>query len=168
MREWLPPFSVEIKRYGTDYGDFAFFHEADFIVSERFARLARGSGLAGLCAFDQVAVTREIGRRDRRKPPPRYFRVTTPRSNAAVDEKLSSILRSEPVTCLVCREAGVEAVSGFAIEAGTWSGEDVFSVRGMPGIVVATHRFYRFVQQHEISNITFVSTAEYRWPPSWS
>jgi len=165
MREWLPPFDAEIRCYGSEFGDLAFFHEADFVVSERFARLLESSKLTGLSTTDPITVTRVIGRRVQGKRTPTYFRAQVTRSSAAVDEQHSSIIRSGPVTCPVCRANGIEAVSGFALEKGTWSGEDVFAARGMPGIVVATERFREFVLDHDLSNITFVSIAEYRWPP---
>jgi hypothetical protein len=96
-------------------------------------------------------------------PPPPYLHVTIARSRAAVDEGRSSISRGRQPTCPECRSDGIDAVHGFALEAVTWTGEDVFRARGLPGIAIASARFHDLVHEHRLTNIRLERTEAYEW-----
>lgn len=170
-REWLPPYTIELTLHGSEWGDLAFFSESRFVMSERAVNAFLNEGLSGLGDCAAVTVARRKGGRG--KPPPQYFRVKISRSTAAVDDARSIVARTHPVTCSTCRGSGIDAVHGFAIEAGTWSGEDVFVARGLPGSVVVSERFRRFAQEHMLTNLTltpierYVSDAMRIFDPEW-
>ncbi|HYO59858.1 hypothetical protein [Archangium sp.] len=91
--------------------------------------------------------------------------VTPVFGSAAVDEARSRIRRSSPITCDWCRETGVDAIHGFALEQGSWKGDDVFLARGMPGSIVVSKRFAHFVARHGFTNMRLIPTEEYVWDP---
>ncbi|OJT27389.1 hypothetical protein BO221_05295 [Archangium sp. Cb G35] len=167
MRTWLPPYRVKLELYGQSLGDFVDGPGHDILVSERFAEAFRQDGLTGLLGFHPVEVLRVRRMRKGPKPGavPRYFAVTACYSRAAVDEAHSRIRRVEPVTCLECRSTGVDSIHGYTLEPGTWSGEDVFRPRGLPGSIVVSERFAGFVARHGLTNMKLIPTEEYVWDP---
>jgi hypothetical protein len=167
MRTWLPPYRVVLELYGQWLGDFIDGPGYAFLISERFAEAYRAEGLTGLLGFHPVEVVRV--RRKRKGPEPHavpsYFAVTACFGRGAVDEARSRIRRSEPITCAECRSAGVDSVHGFALEPGTWQGEDVFRPRGKRGSLVVSERFAALVQRHGFTNMKLTPTEEYVWDP---
>lgn len=87
----------------------------------------------------------------------------TPERLAAVDEDHSAVDRSEDVACKRCRSAGVDAIHGFVLDPDTWTGEDIFFARGLPGTLIATNRFREFVERNGLTNIRFTPTESYEW-----
>jgi hypothetical protein len=162
-REWLPPFKVEITLFGKEFGDFCFESPADILVSSRLADAFRQEGLRGLSGFEPVEVVRV--KRAGKKTPPIYLHVTIARSRAAVDESRSNIRRTKPIACEECRNPRFDAVSGFRIDEQTWSGEDVFFLRGVAGDVVVTKRFRHLVERHGFTNARFTPIEDYAYDP---
>ncbi len=168
MKEWLPPYRVIVELYGKDPGDFADGSGGNsFLISERMAEAFRTEGLSGLLGFDPVEVVAVRRKRKGPKPAtaPGYVAVTACFGRGAVDEARSRIRRSEPVTCPECRSAGVASVHGFALEPGTWQGEDVFRPRGKQGSLLVSDRFAEFVKRHGFTNMKLIPTEEYVWDP---
>ena len=167
MKVWLPPYRVELELYGQGLGDFVEGPGSDFLISERMAEAFRADGLTGVLSFHPVEVVRV--RRKRKGPMPstvpRYLAATACFSRAAVDEAHSRIRRLEPVTCPECRSTGMDSVHGFALEPGTWQGEDVFRPRGKQGTILVSERFAKFVQRHGFTNMKLIPTEEYVWDP---
>ncbi|WP_232536901.1 hypothetical protein [Cystobacter fuscus] len=167
MRTWLPPLRGELKLNGEGFGDYVRGPGSGALVSEQFAKAFRAEGLTGLPDFQPVEVVRVRGRR--RSPlassPPPYFHVTPVFGGAAVDESKSRIRRASPLSCDWCRETNVETIHGFALEEGSWRGEDVFFARGLPGNAVVSARFVHFVERHALKNMLLIPTEEYIWDP---
>jgi hypothetical protein len=55
----------------------------------------------------------------------------------------------------------VDSVHGFALEPGTWQGEDVFRPRGLQGDIVVSERFAELVKRHGFTNMKLIPTEEY-------
>jgi hypothetical protein len=168
MKEWLPPYRIKVELYGKDPGDFVDGPDGNsFLISERMAEAFRTEGLTGLLGFDPVEVVSVRRKRKGHKPAavPHYLAVTPCFGRGAVDEARSRIRRSEAVTCPECRSAGVDSVHGFALEPGTWQGEDVFRPRGKQGSILVSDRFSVFVKQHGFTNMKLIPTEEYIWDP---
>jgi hypothetical protein len=163
MKEWLPPYRVELALHGKSWGDFAFFAGTGrFIIASRVVEAFTRGGLVGLSGFEPIEIVTVKGRRSA-GPPPEYRHVSIARSRAAVDDSKSVIERSENVTCEHCRSTGVDAVHGFVLEPGTWTGEDVFFARGLSGSVLASARFAHLIEENSLTNIRVISTQEYEW-----
>jgi hypothetical protein len=162
MKVWLSPFRVELVLHGSEWADFAFFGLADFLLSERASKSSLSAGLVGLSGFEHVEV---LSARGSQEPPPEYRHVSIARSSASVDEERSSVIRSEDPVCEVCLSADIDAIHGFALRLETWTGEDVFFARGLPGIVIASDRFRTLADEHSFTNVRFIPTESYEWDP---
>ncbi|MFE8605438.1 imm11 family protein [Archangium violaceum] len=166
MLPWLPPYRVTLDLYGQELGDFM-RGVGNSLVSERFAEAFRSEGLRGLQDFHPVEVRRV--RRQRRGPKPAivpgYFLVTPVFGSAAVDEARSRLRRNSLITCDWCRLTGVDGIYGFALEQGSWNGDDVFIPRGLSGTMIVSERFADFVARHGFTNMTLTPTEEYKWDP---
>jgi hypothetical protein len=167
MRTWLPSYRVELDLYGQRLGDFVTGPGNSFLLSERMAKAFQGEGLTGLSGFNLAEVVRVRRRGKGPKPSavPPYFVVTPSFSRAAVDVTRSRLRYGESITCEECRSAGLDTVHGFALEPGTWQGEDVFRARGLPGTNIVSERFAQFVARHGLTNMKLLPAEEYTWDP---
>lgn len=167
MLRWLPPYRGELMLHGKEFGDFVKVPGYEVLVSERFVEAFRAEGLTGFPSFHPVEVSRVRGKRKGSKPVnvPRYLLASPCYGRAAVDLARSRIRHVQPVTCPECRYGGAEAIHGFALEPGTWAGEDVFRPRGLRGLIVVSERFARLVERHGLTNMRLTPIEEYVWDP---
>jgi hypothetical protein len=166
MLTWQPPYRIKLDLQGQEPADLV-MAGSTLLVTEPFAQVFQAEGLTGLEGFHPVEVVRVRRRKREPKPapPPPYLFVTAVRASAAVDEAHSRILRDKPPSCPECRSSGVDAVDGFTLEAGSWSGEDIFEARGLPGSLVVSERFARLAEKHALSHLTLVPTDKFVWDP---
>ena len=152
---WLPPYRVELELYGQQLGDFVIGPGAEVLLSERMAEAFQADGLTGLLGFHPAEVLRV--RRKRKGPKsgdmPSYVVVSACFASATVDVARSRLRYDAPITCPECRSAGLDSVHGFALEPGSWKGEDVFRARGIAGRIIVSERFAAFVTRHGLTNI---------------
>ncbi len=167
MLTWLPPFRVVLETWGDVFGDVAYGPGCGVLVSQRFRTLWLERELTGLDGFDDVEVI-SVKRHDRNKaphgPPPPYYRVMVVRGNAAVDELRSELERDDIGLCPVCRSGkggGVTRTKRVILEESTWSGEDVFIARGLPGMYLTTERFKCFCDDYKITNALLIPAEDY-------
>jgi hypothetical protein len=169
LLKWLPPYRVELELHGEELGDFIKNSPYDLLISERFAEAFRAEGLTGLEGFHPVEVRRVRCMRKRPRKPlsvPRYSVVSTCFGRAAVDLVLNRVRCRKTPTCQECRSTGIDAIHGFALEPGTWGGEDIFRPRGLLGDLVVSERFKDFVERHGLTNMVLTPTEQYVWDPS--
>lgn len=167
MRTWLPPLRGELTLYGQGFGDYVKGPGSGSLVSERFAEAFRADGLTGLPDFQPVELVRVRSRKrvPNKSSPPPYFYVTPVFGGAAVDDSKSQIRRASPLVCDWCRETNVDTIHGFALEEGSWRGEDIFFARGLPGSAVVSERFVQFAERHGMKNMLLTPTEDYVWDP---
>ena len=151
--EWLAPYRVELQTEGRVYGDLAFGPgDGSFLASARFRRMWHGAGLTGI-AFSgkvEIAWVSHFGGSVSGRCP-RYFRATIATA-AAVDAEASGIeWLDEPPCCSWCRLAAVKSWRGIVVDRSTWTGEDVFALRGIAAVMV-TERFAQWCERHHIRN----------------
>ncbi len=164
MREWLPPYRIEVAVHGKQgAGDFVDCL-GNLLLSERMASAFRAEGLTGFEGFHPVEVVKRNARA-RRLGIPKYLLVKATFGRAAVDETRSRIRRPRPIGCDECRHTNVGGIYGFQFEPGTWDGLDVFRPRGLQANVVVSERFADFVQRHGFTNIKLIPTEQYVWDP---
>ncbi len=155
---WLPPFQVELVAWGH-YGDVLLSPGCQLLVSHRFRDSYEKSGLNGIAGFEPVDIVKVKRRRKLQGAPP-YFKVELARSQAAIDDKASeSEWLGDPDLCPICRLAKNDVTflrnRRTIIEAGTWSGEDIFIPRGSGDFLVTLH-FKEFCENNDIKNAVFV------------
>jgi hypothetical protein len=167
MLVWLPPYRAELELYGEGFGDFVRGPGYERLISERFAEAFRAEGLRGLLGFQPVEVTRVRSKRKAARAviPSRYLVVSPCFGRGAIDEARSRLRRSSPIMCPECRSTGVDSIHGFALEPGTWQGEDVFRPRGEQGSIFVSERFAEFVQRHGLTNMKLIPIEEFVWDP---
>ncbi|ATB28361.1 hypothetical protein MEBOL_001807 [Melittangium boletus DSM 14713] len=166
---WSAPYRVELELHGEELGDFIRSTGYERLISERFTEAFRAEGLTGLEGFHPIEVVRVRYMRKRPRQPlavPRYYVVWPCFGRAAVDLVLNRVRFSKPPTCTECRATGIDAIHGFVLEPGTWSGEDIFRPRGMQGDLVVSERFKDFVERHGFTNMRLTPTEQYVWDPS--
>ncbi|WP_434383275.1 hypothetical protein [Melittangium boletus] len=165
----MPPYRVKLELHGEELGDFIKKSPYHPLVSERFAEAWRAENLKGLEGFHPVEVVRVRPMKKRTRRPdtiPRYVVVSTAYGRAAVDLVLNRARIARPITCQECRSTNIQAVHGIVLEPGTWSGEDLFRPRGMPGTLLVTERFKDFAERHGFTNMRFTPAEEYVRDPS--
>ncbi len=162
MLAWLPPYHVEIDLYGKDFGDLAFGPGDSFLVSQRFRQVYYEYSLTGLVGFDPVDVVLiRFKKRLRGLPePPMYFRVNVMRASAALDWAASGFEWNRPPTCAHCQSGNIKSWKRLVLEAGTWTGEDIFRPRRLEGRIMITQRFKDACEHHRITNAVFTPAEE--------
>jgi len=165
MREWLPPYRVQVTVHGKQgAGDFVEWTGDDLMLSERMASAIRSEALTGLHGFRPVEVVK-INARAKRLGIPKYVLVKATYGRAALDETHSRLRRPKPLACDECRNPGLDGIYGFRIQSGTWEGLDVFRPRGLQADVLVSERFADFVHRHGFTNVKLVPTEQFIWDP---
>jgi len=164
MRKWLPPLKAKLSK--PSYGDFVFGTFTTFLVTERFKKEYEASGLTGIISFEPVEIVKVNRKRDSSPETPIYYYVSIVRSKALIDEEKSKIQRDGEISCNHCRTGGViKFLKGIFFEDNTWSGEDIFFPKGLPGTIIVSEKFADFVRDYGFLNINFIPAEEYI--PSW-
>jgi hypothetical protein len=159
----LPPIRVELETWGGRFGDLAFGVGNDFLACGRFKDEFLRSGLTGLFGFTPAEITKVVVRgANIPNQTPNYFYVVPGRSRAAIDQRKSEIEYERPWTCAECRVGYMRRFQRIALEPNTWSGEDVFIARGLPGFVITSERFKEFCDRHAFSNCLLIEAERSR------
>ncbi len=156
MLRLLPPIQVELKLWGRGFGDLSFGPGNEFLVSERFKDTFLKAGLTGLPSFTPVKIAKVKSRKKVTEPVPRYFAVLPVRSRTAIDDRACGMVREAPWTCHECRTDIIIRFKCVVLEERTWSGEDVFFARGLPGTVITSERFKEFCDKHAFRNCLLI------------
>lgn len=163
-RIWLPPYNVELELWGEGFGDLAFSFAPDFLVSEYFKKEYEGYGLKGLHGFEPVEVVRVKKHKPVKDKKPDYFHVTVAYSRTAIDDKRSGIEREEGPICNECGIGGIiKRAKGILVKPTTWTGEDIFVAKGLPGIFLTTEKFKTFCEGYKIRNAVLIRAEEYSY-----
>ncbi len=157
----LPPIRVELKTWGNALGDLAFGPGDGFLVSDRFWRLYQATGFTGLINVSIVEVVRVKTGHTPPASAPLYRFCQVIRGRTAIDDAKSEVEREEPWTCQECRSNGIKRLKRVILEPNSWSGEDIFIARGMPGRILTTSRFKDFCTQNKISGCLLIPAEEY-------
>lgn len=158
MRPLLPPVRVELDGWGGMWGDVAFGTSDQVLVSDRLKNALADAGLNGFARVDPVVVEKVR----RRRPsisgsPPEYWLATVARSRVMLDDSASGLERDDGAVCPECGLGGViKRVRRVVLRPNTWTGEDVFFARGLPGTILVSERFKSLCETAEIANFVLV------------
>ncbi len=87
-----------------------------------------------------------------------------------VDTPLSRIDWDDPGN--VCPERGIDGIIKRArrvvVQPGTWSGEDGFIARGLPGTILAHERFKVFCGSEGFTNVNLIPAEDYSLDDYWN
>ena len=163
-KRWLPPMRVELETWGKRFGELAFGTGNSVLVAERFKDAFQSSGLTGFFEFAPAEVVKLIARRGKVPKPMRNYFVAIPgRSRAVVDDRASGIDYDRPWTCDECRGGLIMRLRRLVLEPNTWSGEDVFIARGLPGTIITSERFKEFCDRNAFSNCLLIEAERYHF-----
>ncbi len=155
----LPPLRVSIETWGSRYGDLVFGPSDQILVSERFKEEYRAHCLTGLSDFGSVEVARVRNRRKIRDGCPKYYLVSITRSRTAIDIETSGFVYERPPTCPECKGGLIKRAARIVLEEGTWSGEDIFYARGLPGTIIVSDKFRRMCIEAQLQNCPLVEAS---------
>jgi hypothetical protein len=165
MLPWLPPHRAELEALGQDFGDIAFGPGLEFLVSEQFKEPWCKTELVGLEGFFPVEIAKVKKHKKIGGSVPNYFCVSVVRSRAAIDVVASGLERNDGTGAEVCPECrlgpGVRRAQRIVLEPSTWSGEDIFIARGLPGTYIASERFKGFCERNQMKNAVLIPALEY-------
>lgn len=154
----LPPIRVELEKWGREFGDIAFGPGNELLVSKRMMELFEASRFSGLIKVGMVEEVAEVkSHRGPRGSAPEYVCCRAIRGRAAIDDVASGLVRDNAVICPECRLGGtIKRAERIELEPGTWSGEDIFHARGLPGRILVSETMRVMCEQHALLNCCLV------------
>lgn len=162
MLPLLPPVRVELEAWGARWGDIVFGPGDQILISADLKRLFVEAALIGFSRFDAAEIVKAKRHKSAVGEPPDYHLASIQRSRAAVDESASGLIRQEAATCAECRLGGtIKRVRRIILQPDTWSGEDVFFARGLPGTIVVSGRFKRLCEEGNLANCSLVAAEKF-------
>jgi hypothetical protein len=163
MRSWLPPFRVELETWGTQFGDLCFGSGCDILVSQRFKQAYDARGLTGLSGFERVEIMKTTRHQKFEGAGPAYLKGTVFRGTTAIDPLASGVEWEDDVVCQWCLVGTkLKRRRRIVIDEETWTGEDIFFARGLPGQIIASNRFKEVCDANRITNAFLVPAVHRR------
>jgi hypothetical protein len=160
----VPPIRVELKAWGSRWGDFAFGVTDQILISNSLKDLIVEAGLVGFARLDPVEIVKISRRKKRVGTPPDYLLASIQRSRALIDEPASGLERDEPSTCEECRTGGIiKRTKRVVLDANTWSGEDIFYTRNLGGTILASERLKRLCDDNDLANCCLVAAEDFHF-----
>lgn len=165
--EWLPPHRIALSSAKSEkWGDFLWGAGlGDLIVSARFKTICEAEGLIGIRRFYLPVEIVRVGKKRKGDLPvtlPIYHSVQIERLGPELDEEASGIVR-ERLDCAYCHRGHFTRWERVVIKTSTWSGEDVFFPRGLPGTLVVSERFKRVSEIHRFTNVWLIPAEKYAY-----
>lgn len=162
MMPLRPPVAVELEAWGSQWGEIAFGPGDQILISDKLKNAFVLGGLKGFTRLDAVRVIKTRKHTSTIGPQPAYELASIQRGGAAVDESRSGLVRDAPPACEECRTGGiVRRIDRLILEPNTWTGEDIFFARGLPGIIITSERFKRFCADHSLSNCCLLPAQDF-------
>lgn len=159
---WLPPYRVQLEAWSDTWADVAFGGD-ELLLSRTFVEAYERARLSGLDILGEVEIVR-VKRFDGAKPPmppPKYYAGQVRLSDALLDFEASQVGAMEPYSCERCRSAFIKRFARVALEPGSWSGEDLFIARGLPGKYLTSQRYAEWRTEYGINGGLLIPADEY-------
>jgi hypothetical protein len=162
MLPLLPPVRVELQAWGPQWGDVAFGPGDQVLVSDKLKNLFTEAGLFGVERLDLVDIVKAKSHKSGTGGPPIYWLASIVRSQAALDVSASGLVREEAPTCEECLIGGIiKRTSRISLQANTWSSEDIFFARGLPGTTLVSERFKRLCETNKLANCSLIAAEDF-------
>jgi hypothetical protein len=164
MRPLLLPIHLEINTLGPRWGDVAFGSGDQIVISEKLKRLYTDNSMTGFSGFDPVMIARKNCHSTDAGSPPKYWLASIHRSRAAIDDTASGLVRDGSPVCEECRLGGIiKRTARVVLEPGSWTGEDIFIARGLPGTILVSDGFKQLFESNSLVGSEFVATESYHF-----
>jgi hypothetical protein len=179
----LPPLRIKLSSAKPEkWGDFVWGTFFTPLVSDRFKQIYDREGLTGIKQFYPTAEIVRVGTRKTGDFPtqlPTYYFIEVVYGAANQDDTASGVVyrpRSKPDGdgyCSYCHQGGGEMLKQerVVVEEGSWSGEDIFELRGGPPYPVVSDRFKQVIESARLKNCLFVPSERFAYdlhhPRGW-
>jgi hypothetical protein len=131
----------------------------DILISARGLNILESAGIRGLLNPQPIEFLAVMGSFDGKLG--RYFWAQTA-WGAEVDRSRSNLKTKDGHACPACGfSGGIESYDRIALVESSWNGCDLFSVKGLPGIVLVTERTKVLCDQFKLKACEFVPAEEY-------
>lgn len=160
----LPPIHMVLELLGHYFGDVAFVGgSSQLVISASLQEAFIQRQLIGLYDFFPVTI---VGIRSKNRNLngncPSYRLCSVSWGNVIVDTRSSGFEWESGPECPDCRRGNLlKRWSRVVIDSDTWSGEDVFRPRNLPGTILVTTRFRDMYLECGFRNGVFIPAEEY-------
>jgi hypothetical protein len=169
---------VEIEFPKDSAEDVCFGPDDEVLFSERLKTSFESSQLKG-ADFQPVKVAKVCTHKRKSLSIPEYYRTSISRSRALVDVKASGFEVEGKIKCKECylSKGGIIRYRRIVFVPDTWSGEDIFYARGLPGTIITSQRLYDMfssiglpadllipAEKYSIDHFPGVRVSRWRWP----
>lgn len=163
LRPLLAPLEVDVEAWGQSWGDVAFGPGDQVLISEKSKRAFENEGVRGFERIEPVTVRRSRRRGEfKAASSPRYWLATIIHGTGFIDDDQSGLRRSAAQVCCECGLGGVlHGLKRVVLTPGSWSGEDVFYARGLPGTILVSRRFKHVVEASGLAGFQFENGDDY-------
>jgi hypothetical protein len=162
MLPLLPPVRIELEAWGADFGDIAFGPADEILVTERFWELYQASGLTGLLDVGPAEVVKAKFHGKARQSTPQYRCCRVAQGRAAINDAKSGLEKAGVQACEECRQGGIiKRTKRVVLEPDSWSDEDIFFARGLPGIILVSEKFQQLCEKSQVSNCWLAPAEEF-------
>lgn len=174
-RIWLPPHRLSLSQ--RKYPDLLWVSGSNICATPAFRQMFEACRTTGVTGYDPPASITRVGRRPGgmvTPQPPEYRRVRLAGWGANLDDAASGATGglSARDSCRFCRPGSPQSIDRLVVESTSWTGLDIFIVRGIAGVVVVTERFRDLFRSHGLTGVFFCpcdrysfNSKEYRMPP---
>ena len=132
---------VELELWGSSADDICFGPGEQVLFSSRLKAAFESSQLKGT-GFQFAKVSKVKSHKKGRPDIPSYYLTSIGRSQAIVDPIASGMEWESKVDCEECHLDGIlKRFRRIVLVPDTWSGEDIFFARGLPGTIITSQRF---------------------------
>ena len=163
MLPLTPPIRVELDLWGSEWGDISISAGDEILVSERAKRFLSATGMTGVERFERVEIAHVNMHRRANNELPTYWAAWIKRTSAHISRSQSQIVWSSPPSCEYCLSGVKVRIDKLVFDERSWSGEDIFQTRDLPGTIFASQRLKDLFEGKVITNARFVPLPEYRF-----
>jgi hypothetical protein len=161
---WLPPHRIRLSSSKPfKWGDFLWgVWLSGPMVSAHFRTVYEQGQMKGIRQFHPPAEIVSAGRRrtgDVHIELPTYHLIEIERLGPELDEDASGVVRVY-LKCSYCHRGRLEGWDRIVIKPGTWSGEDIFFPRGLPGTCVVSEQLKDAVDINRLTNVRLIPVEE--------
>lgn len=165
-RLWIPPHRIKISTASpSKWGDILWGDGFSIMGSEKLIDIFKKVGGLGIEKIFNPAHIVQIGRKklnELDQPLPKYHLIKIKWGGANLDDKGSQVVRSR-VSCDFCRSGHLHQVNKIVFEANSWSGDDIFFARGVPGVIIVSDKFKDWVENYSLTNILLIPIENYAY-----
>lgn len=162
--EWLPPHHIKLSTaQSRKWGDIVWGAGFPFLVSEYFKAFYEQENLSGIESFStpvEVLLAGNVKVEKLSYAPPPYHLVKIRWNGANLDDNQSNIIR-EKKECTYCRSGILKSLEGIVVELNSWDGSDIFILRGLSGVYIASEKFKSFLEKYKIKNVKLIPSNQW-------